>query len=423
MEIELTLPTVEIDGQTYSRDEQGNLLTADGTVFKTKDELANPPVDTTVEINGKSYKVDTEGNALNEDGTVFKAKAEISTPTEEEIEIDGVVLKLNANGDAIDANGNIVKSKAEIDTMSAVNENVFDINSISAKTGLGITIEGKQKTYSNDETGVAEYTKDLYTIAINQGKETALKDLYSINPLVKQFVEHVQLHGTAENFNKTISYTTHKLDETNEDGLISVIRASRKAKGDSESDITKVIHWAKNDNALLELAKSSLSYLQSIETEEQKNVTKKVKEKEEEDALNYKTQQDTLKNIVTKGKITVGDAEIDLPKLINLRVGNETKQVSSDIIIQYLTDKYEYNIDGKLEMLTPLDAAEKLERKSRTTEEQILKALYYMSGTTINDLVSRKINTAAVKQIRKVVSSQQTTPQNTNKSGLILKYN
>jgi len=429
--------TFEYEGTTYNTNEAGDLLNEDGTVFKTKTELesTDPPADKTIEIDGESYTLDDKGNAIK-DGVIVKTKEELesiasgSGEDDEQVEIDGQLYTIK-DGAAVDSDGNVFKTKEELEALAAESDDEptgFDINKIAESTGLTfIDNDGNPVEYESSEVGLAAYVKDVHQNGMEKGINEGIKSLYDINPLIQSFVEHIKLNGSADGFNQNVAYSTMKIDEKNEDGMISVIRAARKAKGDSEAEISQYVSWAKSANQLKDSADNSLKYLQAQESVEAKNRAAALAQKQAADEAAFKEEVNAVANVLQQGKIKLSDnKEFVIPKTLDMPTADgKIVKIDSSNLVDYITTPRQYTVDGKTVTMTAYEAKKYIEERSQTTEQKLIHAIQLLTGTKMEDLLSRAVSSATVKKIRKFTTKKNkhsagtSNPKSFNKNDII----
>lgn len=417
-------PKVSFEGTSYDTNDDGDLLNTDGTVFKTKAELTDTSTDepTTIEIDGVEYTINEAGDAIDKDNKVIKTKEELTTLADdamfdvEEVEIDGTTYTINKDGDAIDANGTVFKNKAELDALVESNDgdvNTIQIDKISASTGLTILDANNEAVvYDNSEAGVAAYVKDVHSDGVTNGINAGIKSIYDINPLIQSFVEHVKLNGSADGFNQDVAYSIMKVDDKNEDAMISIIRSARKAKGDTEAEISQQVSWAKNANQLKEYATSSLTYLQEQESVDSKNRSTELQQKEISDKAILDSEINAVNNILNTGKIKLTDtSEFVIPKTLTVPTSDgKSIKVDSNNLTDFITTIKEYNVDGKVVKMTPFEAKKLVAERNQTTEQKLIHAIQLLTGSKMEDVLAKSVSSATVKKIRKFTTKR-------NKSG------
>ena len=419
--------TIEFEGTSYSTNEAGDLLNEDGSVFKTKADIETPTPDPeleTIEIDGENYTLDENGNAIK-DGKIFKTKEDIdslSNPNDEQVEIDGVTYTIK-DGAAIDDKGNVFKTKEELDNLANVDDDPLGINISKIAESTGMTFidnDGKAVEYENSELGVASYVKDVHQSGIDKGINDGIKSLYDINPLIQSFVEHIKLTGTADGFNQNVAYSTMKIDDKNEDAMISVIRAARKAKGDNEAEISQYVTWTQNDNKLKDISESSLKYLQAQESVDAKNRTTALAQKESANKLKHEQEVSDYTSILNEGKIKLGEnKEFVIPKTITIPSDNgKVVKIDSSNLVDYITTPRQYTVDGKTVTMSAYEAKKFITDREQTTEQKFIHALQLLTGSNMEDMLSKAVSSATVKKIRKFTTkkSKNSTTQSDTKS-------
>ena len=156
------------------------------------------------ENNNQTSNADVVDNQTDTDDTSSTGELEAGT----QIEYDGVTYVINNNGDLVDEEGNIFKNAEDIAKWlkdNGVNDNTNDesisIDSIKEAIGLDLTDEnGNPIEFTNDAEGVKSYVESVINHRSNDIAQGAVNRLFAENPMLKQFIDYVQVTGTPRGF-------------------------------------------------------------------------------------------------------------------------------------------------------------------------------------------------------------------------------
>jgi len=161
-------------------DENGNWVTADGTVIKKEDIVIseNGTVTTKggqllgakgISVNEKGEYVDADGNVIPPDQLVFNADGTVTT--KDEI-MRAAGYTINENGDYVDANGNIVRKE---DVKVLANGTVMTADG-KVLSGPKVTVNEQGFIVAEDGTIMTADGKILTGVAINENGEVVGPD-------------------------------------------------------------------------------------------------------------------------------------------------------------------------------------------------------------------------------------------------------
>lgn len=236
-----------------------------------KDHLNGPDVDdvTGQDGNNTTEPDNTDNNTVeggNEGTDDNSSTGGLESGTE--VEYDGVVYVVNDNGDLVDENGNIFKQASEVDAWLKENDannedsdEPLSLNAIRDAIGIDITDDqGNVIEFTDDAEGVKQYVDSVISLKSSEIQQGAVNKLFADYPLLKEFVDYVQLTGSPQGFGDIPDRSGIQLDKNNEMQLEAVIRMAAKEFGNASLNDT-YIKYLKDSGALYDEAKNQLQAL------------------------------------------------------------------------------------------------------------------------------------------------------------------
>ena len=236
-----------------------------------KDHLNGPDVDdvTGQDGNNTTEPDNTDNNTVeggNEETDDNSSTGGLESGTE--VEYDGVVYVVNDNGDLVDENGNVFKQASEVDAWLKENDannedsdEPLSLNAIRDAIGIDITDDqGNIIEFTDDAEGVKQYVDSVISLKSSEIQQGAVNKLFADYPLLKEFVDYVQLTGSPQGFGDIPDRSGIQLDKNNEMQLEAVIRMAAKEFGNASLNDT-YIKYLKDSGALYDEAKNQLQAL------------------------------------------------------------------------------------------------------------------------------------------------------------------
>lgn len=214
--------------------------------------------------NGDVNQEDSQGNQGNDGNTSSMGGLESGT----EIEFDGNLYTVADNGDLVDKDGKVFKEAKDVDkwlkennASDATEEEPLSITSIKEAIGIDVTDDkGNSVEFTNDAAGAKSYIESVIALKSRDIQDGAINKLFADNPLVKQFIDYVQVNGTAKGFGDIPDRSGIRLDKDNAAQLEAIIRMAAKEFGNKSVSDT-YIKYLKDSGALYDEAKSQLEAL------------------------------------------------------------------------------------------------------------------------------------------------------------------
>ena len=236
-----------------------------------KDHLNGPDVDdvTGQDGNNTTEPDNTDNNTVeggNEETDDNSSTGGLESGTE--VEYDGVVYVVNDNGDLVDENGNVFKQASEVDAWLKENDannedsdEPLSLNAIRDAIGIDITDDqGNVIEFTDDAEGVKQYVDSVISLKSSEIQQGAVNKLFADYPLLKEFVDYVQLTGSPQGFGDIPDRSGIQLDKNNEMQLEAVIRMAAKEFGNASLNDT-YIKYLKDSGALYDEVKNQLQAL------------------------------------------------------------------------------------------------------------------------------------------------------------------
>jgi hypothetical protein len=194
-----------------------------------------------------------------------------------------------------------------------------------------------------------------------------------------------------------------ELDKNNQNQLISIVRKSREAKGDSESEINKFVSLVVSDGSLFEVAQSSLSYLKGIVERDNQELAKAAREKEDNDIREYQSWLNTINDTVKKGTFKLGESEVRIP--VQFKITNDEGKVevkSKEQFLDYLTTIRDFKTnDGKTIRATQYEVDKYFETYRLGYNKDIYDAMRLFTKGDLTSVINKSVESQRVDEIKK----------------------
>ena len=392
---------IKIDDVVYKTDVDGNALAEDGTVFKTKDEL---------------------GKLFDSDGKPIEVEDEVKTI---ELEDDGVVTtyKLDADGNALDDKGEIAYKAEDLKDFDEAT-NAVGIKEFIKEVNIPIyNDEGNEVEYDDTPQGRTQYVQDVYNRGGADSVNNVFKDLYGKHPVLQNVINHLELGGDIEDFKKQTDYSGIKLDKKDEAQLRRYAIEMYTDQGmtiDKANDYFDFIKSTGTDNdEIYKEGKTGLDYLKAKQETVNNRKAKDVADQEanskiemdnywgvginDKGALVNLNKEDSIYSVVNSGKLKVGDDTYNIPEKIKVIEDGKAKLYTKNDFFNYLYEPIVVNIDGERITTTRDNLKLQQENAKRTTGNDVFEAYRRFVGYDDSQLVSEKVKSKEVENVRRLV--------------------
>ncbi len=168
----------------------------------------------------------------------------------------------------VDSDGNVFKEAKDVQSWLDENNATdsdengeLSIDGIREALGIDVTDEnGKPMEFDNTPAGVKNYVESVIALKSNEIQEGTINKLFAANPLLKQFIDYVQLTGTPRGFGDIPDRSGIQLDKDNPEQLKAVIRMAAQEFGNASLN-ESYIKYLQDSGALYDEAKNQLQAL------------------------------------------------------------------------------------------------------------------------------------------------------------------
>lgn len=326
------------------------------------------------------------------------------------VEIDGVEYDLDSNGNAI-KDGTIFKTKIELEELSKVideeneEDDSLDLNNIAKELNLEFKDDsGNPISFEPTKEGLVEFVQAVYDTGIRANELSAREQMIKNYPELEDVINYISVNGSLSGYNAdSLDYLGLELDKNNQNQLISIVRKSREAKGDSESEINKFVSLVVSDGSLFEVAQSSLSYLKGIVERDNQELAKAAREKEDNDIREYQSWLNTINDTVKKGTFKLGESEVRIP--VQFKITNDEGKVevkSKEQFLDYLTTIRDFKTnDGKTIRATQYEVDKYFETYRLGYNKDIYDAMRLFTKGDLTSVINKSVESQRVDEIKK----------------------
>lgn len=404
----MDIADIDFDGSNSSRTSSDTTANNDNNKSVQEDVTnlnSNDNSDITSQDGNKEDNKTNESNN-KEDNNNISSTGELSEG--DTIEVDGITYTVDTSGNLVDDKGNIFKEAKDIaDWLKTVDieDNKDDSKNISISSiqeALGITVtdaEGKNIEFTDDAAGVKAYVDAVIDLKSKDIQEATVNKLYADNPLLKQFVDYVQLTGTAKGFGDIPDRSGIRLDKENTEQLKAVILMAAKEFGNKSLN-ENYINYLKDSGGLYDEAKAQLQALVEKDAAIRKDIETCAQAQRDADAKSVSDYWKKVNNVIDSRII----AGYKLPESFTKEVNGQKVIITPNDFYNYLSKATETDTDGNKVTgyqrdLNKLTDDEYLNR-------ELLDAWLMFTGGTYKDLITMAVNEDKVRQLR-VKSKEQ----------------
>ena len=403
----MDIADIDFDGSNSSRTSSDTTANNDNNKSVQEDVTnlnSNDNSDITSQDGNKEDNKNDESN--NKEDNNNSSTGELSEG--DTIEVDGITYTVDASGNLVDDKGNIFKEAKDIaDWLKTVDieDNKDDSKNISISSiqeALGITVtdaEGKNIEFTDDAAGVKAYVDAVIDLKSKDIQEATVNKLYADNPLLKQFVDYVQLTGTAKGFGDIPDRSGIRLDKENTEQLKAVILMAAREFGNKSLN-ENYINYLKDSGGLYDEAKVQLQALVEKDAAIRKDIETRAQAQRDADAKSVSDYWKKVNNVIDSRII----AGYKLPESFTKEVNGQKVIITPNDFYNYLSKATETDTDGNKVTgyqrdLNKLTDDEYLNR-------ELLDAWLMFTGGTYKDLITMAVNEDKVRQLR-VKSKEQ----------------
>lgn len=341
----------------------------------------------------------TEENSL-EEGTI--------------IELDGVEYSINANGELIDSKGNVVKSKDEVKQLLDDNnvqendDNSITISNLQKELGEIYDDKGNPIKYEDSVKGVKEFLTAYKDIQLKEAKEGVINKFYNDNPLIKQFIDYVELTGSAKGFGDIPDRRGIKIDAENKEQQKAIIRMAASEFGNATLN-ENYIKYLESTGDLYNEAKVQLKALQDKDIEVRNNIAKQAEEARQAEEIERNNYFAKVNQMITGRKI----GNYTLPENIVKTINGRKVTLGLNDFYRYVAAATESDEQGNVFTAYQRDLHNQTD--DELLSKELIDAWLMFTDGSYNDLINM---IAKEEQVKKLVIKSK---ENRNKHQVAIK--
>ena len=314
------------------------------------------------------------------------------------VEFEGETYTVAENGDLVDKDGKVFKEAKDVkEWMESLQEETDDTISLETiQDAFGQTIvgeDGKPVEFTNDAAGVQAYVKAVVDLQRNEIAEGAVNKLYADNPLLKQFIDYVQVNGSPRGFGELPDRTGWQIDKDNSAQQETIVRIAAREFGNASLN-DNYIKYLKDTGGLYDEAVNQLKALQDkdkivkAEIEQRANAARAQEQQEIETYWNKV-------NDVINGRTIAG---YKLPDSFVKEVDGKKQTLTPTDFYNYLSRQTEVDADGNRITGYQKDLAN--ESDDDYLARELITAWLMFTGGTYKDLATMAIKENEVRTLK-----------------------
>lgn len=360
--------------------------------------------------DGNSTTTSKDSNSESKEGEGQQTSSTGELAEGDSIEYDGITYVVDANGNLVDDKGVVFKEAKDVnDWLKSVevdetSEDDKELNLTSIQEALGIIVtdsEGKAIEFTNDAAGVKAYVNSVIDLKSNELQNAAINKLYADNPMLKQFVDYVQLTGTPRGFGEIPDRSGITIDKDNQAQQEAIIRMAAQEFGNKSLN-ENYIKYLRDSGGLYDEAKAQLQALVEKDVAYRKDIETRAAAQREEEAINVANYWKKVNDVIDSRII----AGYKLPESLTKEVNGQKVVITPNDFYNYLSKAIEQDADGNRVTGYQRDLSKLTDDEYLNRE--LLDAWLMFTGGTYKDLIDMAVKEDKVRQLR-VKSKEQRT--------------
>lgn len=314
------------------------------------------------------------------------------------VEFDGETYTVAENGDLVDKDGKVFKEAKDVkDWIASLQEETDDgITLETIQDAFGQTIvgeDGKPIEFTNDAAGVQAYVKAVVDLQRNEIAEGAVNKLYADNPMLKQFIDYVQVNGTPRGFGELPDRTGWQIDRDNANQQEAIVRmAAREFGNNSLND--NYIKYLKDTGGLYDEAVNQLKALQEKDKNFRAEIEQRANAAREQEQRELETYWNKVNDVIN-GRTIAG---YKLPDSFVKEVDGKKQTLTPTDFYNYLSRQTEVDADGNRITGYQKDLAN--ESDDDYLARELITAWLMFTGGTYKDLATMAIKENEVRTLK-----------------------
>lgn len=369
----------------------------------TGKDNSNSSEESTVNTNETNTNTETNNQPESQETDNSSSTGDASLEVGTQIEYDGNQYTISENGDIVDKDGNIFKEAKDVEAWlkeNNVDENESSndgsdlINKVQDVIGVSVVDEdGNPIEFTNDAEGISSYVTNVINMASDDIRQATINKLYADNPMLKQFLDYVQITGSPKGFGDIPDRTGIKLDPENENQQIAIIRMAASEFGNPTLN-ENYINYLKEAGGLADEAQRQLNALAEKDKQVQKNIAEKAEaqRKEQEEQLN--AYWNNVYDIIDKRQFD----GYKIPESFTKEINGKKMVYTVDDFERYISQQSIDDGNGTLMTAYQRDLANV--PYETALQKDILNAWLMFTGSTYKDLINLAMKEDKVKQLK-----------------------
>lgn len=314
------------------------------------------------------------------------------------VEFEGETYTVAENGDLVDKDGKVFKEAKDVkEWIESLQEETDD--SISLETiqdAFGQTIvgeDGKPVEFTNDAAGVQAYVKAVVDLQRNEIAEGAVNKLYADNPLLKQFIDYVQVNGSPRGFGELPDRTGWQIDKDNSAQQENIVRMAAREFGNASLN-DNYIKYLKDTGGLYDEAVNQLKALQDKDKTVRAEIEQRANAARAQEQQEIETYWNKVNDVIN-GRTIAG---YKLPDSFVKEVDGKKQTLTPTDFYNYLSRQTEVDADGNRITGYQKDLAN--ESDDDYLARELITAWLMFTGGTYKDLATMAIKENEVRTLK-----------------------
>ena len=314
------------------------------------------------------------------------------------VEFEGETYTVAENGDLVDKDGKVFKEakdvKEWIESLQEETDDTISLETIQDAFGQTIVGEdGKPVEFTNDAAGVQAYVKAVVDLQRNEIAEGAVNKLYADNPLLKQFVDYVQVNGSPRGFGELPDRTGWQIDKDNAAQQETIVRMAAREFGNASLN-DNYIKYLKDTGGLYDEAVNQLKALQDKDKTVRAEIEQRANAARAQEQQEIETYWNKVNDVIN-GRTIAG---YKLPDSFVKEVDGKKQTLTPTDFYNYLSRQTEVDADGNRITGYQKDLAN--ESDDDYLARELITAWLMFTGGTYKDLATMAIKENEVRTLK-----------------------
>ena len=314
------------------------------------------------------------------------------------VEFEGETYTVAENGDLVDKDGKVFKEakdvKEWIESLQEETDDTISLETIQDAFGQTIVGEdGKPVEFTNDAAGVQAYVKAVVDLQRNEIAEGAINKLYADNPMLKQFIDYVQVNGSPRGFGELPDRTGWQIDKDNAAQQESIVRMAAREFGNASLN-DNYIKYLKDTGGLYDEAVNQLKALQDKDKTVRAEIEQRANAARAQEQQEIETYWNKVNDVIN-GRTIAG---YKLPDSFVKEVDGKKQTLTPTDFYNYLSRQTEVDADGNRITGYQKDLAN--ESDDDYLARELITAWLMFTGGTYKDLATMAIKENEVRTLK-----------------------